>query len=62
MKTLARMLTLVVLLGTQSAWSAGEPQAMSRAEFDQLLQTISNWGRWGEDDQLGTLNLITAEK
>ncbi len=25
--------------------------------FDQL----SNWGRWGDDDQLGTLNLITAQ-
>ena len=28
------------------------------AFFDQL----SNWGRWGEDDTLGTLNLITPEK
>ncbi len=62
MKALTCTLTLVVLLGTQSAWAAGEPQAMSRAEFDQLLQTVSNWGRWGEDHQLGTLNLITAEK
>jgi kynurenine formamidase len=25
--------------------------------FDEL----SNWGRWGEDDRLGTLNLITPE-
>jgi kynurenine formamidase len=23
--------------------------------------TLSNWGRWGEDDQLGALNLITPE-
>ena len=23
---------------------------------------LSNWGRWGEDDQLGTLNLITPKK
>lgn len=36
--------------------------AMSRVEFDQLMQDISNWGRWGSDDQLGTLNLITPEK
>jgi hypothetical protein len=26
------------------------------------MQNLSNWGRWGEDDQLGTLNLITPEK
>jgi kynurenine formamidase len=25
-------------------------------------KTLSNWGRWGEKDQLGTLNLITREK
>ncbi len=26
------------------------------------MASISNWGRWGNDDQLGTLNLITPEK
>lgn len=26
------------------------------------FDTLSNWGRWGEDDRLGTLNHITAEK
>lgn len=24
----------------------------------ELFQKVSNWGRWGDDDQLGTLNLI----
>lgn len=27
-----------------------------------LLHGRSNWGRWGEDDQLGTVNLITDRK
>lgn len=26
------------------------------------LETLSNWGRWGDDDELGTLNLITPAK
>jgi len=26
--------------------------------FGELASRISNWGRWGPDDQLGTLNLI----
>ena len=26
------------------------------------MASLSNWGRWGPDDQLGTLNLITPEK
>jgi len=32
---------------------------MSKAEFDELFQKVSNWGRWGPDDQKGTLNYIT---
>jgi kynurenine formamidase len=32
------------------------------AEFDQLFEEIKNWGRWGPDDQLGAVNLITAEE
>lgn len=27
-----------------------------------LCKRYSNWGRWGKDDQLGTLNFITPEK
>jgi len=29
------------------------------AELVQLSARVSNWGRWGADDQRGTLNLIT---
>jgi|TARA_Y100000310_G_scaffold345775_1_gene469693 kynurenine formamidase len=35
---------------------------VSKAEFDRWLKEISNWGRWGKDDELGTLNLITPAK
>ena len=24
------------------------------AEFEELFQQVSNWGRWGKDDQLGS--------
>jgi kynurenine formamidase len=30
-------------------------------EVERLLSTLSNWGRWGSEDQLGTLNHITAK-
>jgi kynurenine formamidase len=30
-------------------------------DLRQLAQRVSNWGRWGPDDQRGTLNLITPE-
>ena len=26
------------------------------------FDSLSNWGRWGDDDELGTLNLITDAK
>jgi kynurenine formamidase len=31
-------------------------------QFDQLFQQVKNWGRWGPEDQLGTVNLITGDK
>ncbi len=57
-----RIFTMITLLATQMAWAVGDPPAMTRIEFDQLMQEISNWGRWGANDQLGTLNLITPAK
>jgi len=34
----------------------------TKADIDRLMTELSNWGRWGKDDQLGTMNLITPEK
>jgi kynurenine formamidase len=31
------------------------------AEFHDIAKRVNNWGRWGEDDETGTLNLITDE-
>lgn len=53
---------LATLIIAVNIHAAGEPAAMSKTEFDQMMLDISNWGRWGEDDELGTLNLITAKK
>jgi kynurenine formamidase len=30
-------------------------------DFHELAKRVSNWGRWGNDDERGTLNLIDAE-
>jgi kynurenine formamidase len=32
------------------------------AVVDDLGRRLSNWGRWGDDDALGTLNLVTEAK
>lgn len=34
---------------------------MTLAEFEALAERVSNWGRWGGDDQRGTLNFITPK-
>ncbi|MCZ7459625.1 cyclase family protein [Streptomyces sp. WMMC940] len=30
-------------------------------EFHEIAERVNNWGRWGADDEIGTLNLITDE-
>jgi kynurenine formamidase len=36
--------------------------AVTKADIDRWRKEISNWGRWGADDQLGAVNLITPAK
>jgi hypothetical protein len=31
-------------------------------QIAELLERVSNWGRWGKDDQRGALNYISNEK
>lgn len=33
----------------------------TQEEVFNYMQSLSNWGSWGADDQLGTLNLLTPE-
>lgn len=35
---------------------------LTKADIDKMMTELSNWGRWGKEDQLGALNLITAAK
>ena len=37
-------------------------QIPDEAQVLDWMESLSNWGRWGEDDQLGCLNLITQKK
>jgi kynurenine formamidase len=38
-----------------------KPDPLSTQEFDQLFQSVCNWGRWGPNDDRGTLNYITPD-
>ena len=32
-----------------------------RRAIEEASEKLSNWGRWGKDDQIGTLNHVTPE-
>jgi kynurenine formamidase len=35
---------------------------VSLVEFEAIFESVKNWGRWGPNDELGTLNYITPAK
>jgi hypothetical protein len=42
--------------------SSGRPTIATDEDFRRAMKELSNWGRWGEDDELGAANLITPVK
>ena len=56
------LLAVVCLLPTSNSLFGQDRPKMDQADIDRLVKELSNWGRWGADDQLGALNLITPQK
>ena len=48
--------------GSQEAGAQANLSDVTKEQFDEWMTELSNWGRWGDDDERGVLNLITAEK
>ena len=44
------------------AQPGGVHAPVTAVQYEQWKTELSNWGRWGPDDQMGALNLITPEK
>ena len=59
MSSLAIMIVLAAAPGNSRA---EDKHKMTKADVERQIRELSNWGRWGKDDQLGALNLITPEK
>ncbi len=56
-------LTLAAVTEQRLPSQTGSPShVVNQADMDRWKVELSNWGRWGKDDQKGTLNLITAAK
>ena len=39
-----------------------ESHDLNQADIERLMEELSNWGRWGPNDQLGAAHLITPAK
>lgn len=55
-------LVIALLVALPTVVSAQSQAIVSSETFESWISELSNWGRWGDDDQLGTLNLITQQK
>src|SRR5206468_6395919 len=42
--------------------STVRPTIATEEDFRRAMKELSNWGRWGDDDELGAANLITPAK
>jgi kynurenine formamidase len=66
MKTLIVVTSVLILAGAISLAELPQKPAahplVTMAEYERWQTELSNWGRWGKDDELGTLNLITPAK
>ena len=48
---------------TPAVQQASPPdQTVTAEQYEQWKKDLSNWGRWGKDDEVGTVNLITPAK
>ena len=53
---------LLVLTITAPIIFCRSSKNLTSRDVDKMMSSLSNWGRWGKEDQLGTINLITPEK
>jgi kynurenine formamidase len=51
----------VVLAQTPAPTPAAVPGPLDAATIDRWMTELSNWNRWGKDDERGTVNLMTDE-
>src|SRR6201986_5503692 len=59
-------LTVMLLVGSITSPASSQVSVRSHTvtveEYERWKKELSNWGRWGKDDEIGALNLITPEK
>ncbi|MEK6303559.1 MAG: cyclase family protein [Acidobacteriota bacterium] len=59
---LAATSALMFAATTNEPSAQAQPRKLTKADIDRMMTELSNWGRWGKEDQLGAINLITPSK
>lgn len=64
MWTIAGLFVFIALMAPMrpAAQGAAARPLVGKAEYERWQKEFSNWGRWGAEDQMGALNLITPAK
>jgi len=57
-----RVFVLLLAAGLGVASQAPSPRTATKTDVDRWMTELSNWGRWGKDDEIGTVNLITPAR
>jgi kynurenine formamidase len=55
-------LGVAVSIPPAQSQNRARPTMASEADFRRAMKELSNWGRWGNEDELGAANLITVAK
>jgi hypothetical protein len=61
-RTLIAVTIAVLAIATVGTQQSSSRTPVPKETLDRWMKELSNWGRWGKDDQLGSLNLVTPEK
>jgi kynurenine formamidase len=62
MAAIATVAVLTSVVTVSQEVRTGSNRIVTKEDVERWKKELSNWGRWGPDDQIGTINLITAAK
>ena len=55
-------IVFMAFICSESVVAQSHGPMITEADFHRAMDELSNWGRWGDDDELGAANFITPQK
>jgi kynurenine formamidase len=56
-----RSLAIVMITVALACYGGSDVHRTTKEDVDRLMTELSNWGRWGKDDQIGAIHLLTNQ-